>query len=255
MQYISDIHLEFVKDRNRKLIVQEIVDSATSNVKYLAICGDLSTNPESSVTFMKELYNSGKYKDIFYISGNHEYYQNRYGRNIAWVDFKIRELCKNLEHIHFLQRDYIEMEEFIVVGCTLWTYPDDDMVNKMNDYKKIQLNSDNSRKRINVNTIREIYKQNIDYLEKTLNMLNMNKTKTIIVLTHHGPSLTLGRIGEYTNSAYYSNCEHLLSLADYWIYGHDHESKMACINNCIIVSNPRGYPREETGYTKGKYIL
>lgn len=73
--------------------------------------------------------------------------------------------------------------------------------------------------------------------------------KTIVV-THHSPSsMVVGdkHDGQF-NAAYTNDWPQLIQEADLWVFGHTHESIDVELGGCRIVSNPRGYPGESTGF-------
>jgi predicted phosphodiesterase len=52
----------------------------------------------------------------------------------------------------------------------------------------------------------------------------------------------------HVNAAYSNDWLDLVSKADLWIFGHTHEAVDTVVEGCRIVSNPRGYPGEDTGF-------
>ncbi|EPM42967.1 Metallophosphoesterase [Pseudomonas syringae pv. coriandricola] len=73
--------------------------------------------------------------------------------------------------------------------------------------------------------------------------------KTVVV-THHSPSsAVVGSKHEgHLNAAYTNDWPQLIQQADLWVFGHTHESIDVELGGCRIVSNPRGYPGESTGF-------
>lgn len=50
-------------------------------------------------------------------------------------------------------------------------------------------------------------------------------------------------------AAYGNNWDGLMNFKiDLWIFGHTHEAVDEVVNGIRFVSNPRGYPNEETGF-------
>jgi predicted phosphodiesterase len=52
------------------------------------------------------------------------------------------------------------------------------------------------------------------------------------------------------NPAYASNLDEFVveSGAALWVHGHSHQAKQYLIGETLVVSNPRGYPEEDTGF-------
>lgn len=71
-----------------------------------------------------------------------------------------------------------------------------------------------------------------------------------MVITHHAP------VSDYLSdeheghlaAAYANDWSDLLGKANLWIYGHTHVAANFIKCGCRLVSNPRGYPAEHTGF-------
>ncbi|TNB07926.1 serine/threonine protein phosphatase, partial [Klebsiella pneumoniae] len=50
-------------------------------------------------------------------------------------------------------------------------------------------------------------------------------------------------------AAYFNQWHDLVAQADVWIFGHTHHAIDTVISGCRLVSNPKGYPRERTGFS------
>ncbi|MNR46096.1 hypothetical protein D3C85_1650220 [compost metagenome] len=79
--------------------------------------------------------------------------------------------------------------------------------------------------------------------------------KTVVV-THHAPvPEVVGDKHEGHLIAAYTNSWHaLLEKADLWVFGHTHRAIDITLGRCRVVSNPRGYPGEQTGFDHGFVI-
>ena len=60
-----------------------------------------------------------------------------------------------------------------------------------------------------------------------------------------------GEHQDHLSAAYSNNWPELVSKADVWIFGHTHEAVDDEFYGCHVISNPRGYPDEETGFRPG----
>ncbi|MNB98151.1 hypothetical protein D3C75_453950 [compost metagenome] len=49
-------------------------------------------------------------------------------------------------------------------------------------------------------------------------------------------------------ASYANDWSDLLEKADLWVYGHTHVAANFTKNECRVVSNPRGYPGQRTGF-------
>lgn len=87
----------------------------------------------------------------------------------------------------------------------------------------------------------------IDYITKQID-LSLQFDKKLVLLTHHCP--LLGTSGDNDlKYAYGSNLTHLLrSPIKAWAHGHTHLYGDQTVNSVRVISNPRGYPGENTGF-------
>jgi predicted phosphodiesterase len=77
-----------------------------------------------------------------------------------------------------------------------------------------------------------------------------------VVVTHHAPVPEVaGDKHDGHISAVYTNRWHdLVEKADLWIFGHTHRAVDVTLGRCRLISNPRGYPGERTGFDPGLVI-
>lgn len=99
--------------------------------------------------------------------------------------------------------------------------------------------------------IHEAAKENI---KNALIRDNIAKCKSIVV-THHMPSHSLiaEKYKAYStiNSGFAANCDDLMVedwAPDLWIFGHTHDQIRQRVGKTLCVSNPLGYPNENSGY-------
>ncbi|RBL67568.1 serine/threonine protein phosphatase, partial [Pseudomonas sp. MWU13-2625] len=71
-----------------------------------------------------------------------------------------------------------------------------------------------------------------------------------IVVHHHAPSplFVEAKHKGHLNAAYSYAWPHLIEQADFWIFGHTHNAIDVDLGGCRMISNPRGYPDEFTGF-------
>jgi hypothetical protein len=80
------------------------------------------------------------------------------------------------------------------------------------------------------------------------------------VLSHHLPTFHLispKYKNSYYNNAFASNLDYLMqnhNNINYWLCGHTHSSMHCIINNCQCMTNPHGYPGENSSFDKQKTI-
>jgi len=225
IRYFSDIHLEFFKNNTYPIIKKGLED-------ILILSGDIG-NPynKNYQLFFDDI--SLKFKKIFVISGNHEYYNNE----IILTDIYLNDFFKKYDNISFLNNSCELYEGYNFVGTTLWSkiYLKDYIVNDLYKIKNFDIDK--------YNILHEKSKQ---FIKDTLKIKD-----NIIMITHHGPSFYLVD-KQYKDSLYnqcfYSNQDDLIK-ENYknikaWFYGHTHTPSIKKLYNIDFLCNPIGYPDE-----------
>ena len=233
IKVLSDIHLESLTPFKCKRLVDKIIGNKEL---ILILAGDIG-NPYKS-TYLSFLENiSDKFKKIFLIAGNHEFYNN----DIDYTQLKIQQLItdKNIIYLNNTSYDY-EGHKFI--GSTLWSHVDPIITP------------------ININDVYSI--KNFDRLKynnlhfkcvESLNEMIGTSTLPCIVITHHMPLNELidqKYQGLGYNQWFASDQSDLLKHKNIplWIYGHTHTCSDRVINNVRFVCNPIGYSGENLTY-------
>lgn len=197
-----------------------------------------------------------KYKDVIYIAGNHEHYNNSYNDTHDRIR---RELPDN---VHFLEQGSVQVGDVWFYGATLWT----DM-NKgdpitvhtlkegMADFKCIKFGHG-----VRVDTAwgdsyytnsfspayaKSIFHETIEHMKK---FLAEHKDDKVVVVTHHAP--TELSIDPYYKDEYHMNGGYHSRLGDFimdhpqiktWCHGHMHNPVDYMIGTTRVLANPRGY--------------
>lgn len=275
----SDLHLEFGK------ILLENKD----NADVLILSGDVCVaediiNSDPYGIIDNARYNrileffenvSNNFPKVFYVMGNHEHYHGDFSNTAK----KLKSFLKPFRNIHLLDKEFIEVDNFIFYGGTLWTNfdigygPRDEGVMRsvtwrMNDYRQIK----NSNKK----TFREIKEQEFDsegnvvnkkiefvptfttedsyedhnlFIDGLKKVMCENPDKKIVVIGHHSPSKqsTHPRYKHEVeiNSAYSSDLDDFIldnqNQLIAWTHGHTHHTFCYNVGTVTIFCNPRGY--------------
>jgi hypothetical protein len=242
-QLISDIHLEF----NNVYKIKKLAN-------YLILAGDIGY-PDQKL--FKDFLSSVSltFDKIFYITGNHEYYQTwKKGKNIKLdtideTNEKIKQIIKESgDNIYFLNNNFYDIDlNLRIVGSTLWTNPS--LNNKpIND--SYQIYSDN-KILASEEHFRNLHKHNVKYIEEQILEAKSNNKKLVIV-THHLPTYEL-ILPKYKTQFYSPYNSHFASDLDYlmqepikaWCAGHSHGFNHKIINNVNCYVNAYGYPHED----------
>ena len=207
------------------------------DVDLLIVAGDISNG------FNLNLFNKFKkrcsaYKEVIYITGNHEYYECDYN----WVNKNIK-FCFENSNIHFLNNEFVMINGIKFIGSTCWTHIPEHLrykiQNVMNDYDCIRYMD----KLLTCNVTNMFNNIATEYLEKEIN-------ENSIVITHHAPSQMSCPDefkGDYKNVAYCNNYENLIldKKPKFWFHGHIHDNSDYMIGDTRIICNPYGYYKRD----------
>jgi hypothetical protein len=239
-QLISDIHLEF----KAKINISQIAD-------YLILAGDIGY-PEQEL-FGKFLANASKlFKKVFYVAGNHEYYQTwKKGQNentIDEINIKIQQQINNCStNIYFLNNDTHDIDDKLrIVGTTLWSNITNPISNT-NDVYEIYSSKDTL---VTNDYLTSKHLENVDFIKYQIHKAILDNKK-LLVISHHLPSYQL--ILEKYNKAYPKFKSHFASDLDQiiespikvWCAGHSHGFNHKKINDVDCYVNAYGYTHEE----------
>ena len=246
VQYFSDLHLETY----HRLKLNSILKKIKIVGEVLILCGDIG-NPFSYNyrTFLE--YISDKYKKIFIIAGNHEFYRN--GRSISYKIEKIKKIVEAKPNISFLNNSCEFYNNYLFVGTVLWSkIVDKDLaeIYKINDLDLIQ--------NMTIDKYNEIHNESVKFLTETL---VDNKNINVIILTHHVPLLEL--INEKYEKEYEqwfgTDLKNLLDIninknIKYWFYGHTHTTNNENLYDIRFFCNPIGYYLENKNSDFAKIV-
>jgi hypothetical protein len=250
-QYISDIHLEFLKK--------------IPNIKKLAnnICllGDIGY-PNTTLYHRFIMQCSTNYKNVFLIYGNHENYTKLVKKPI----YKNCTTMNQLENLVYpsnvyllnnktlfidsednVYKDNVKSDLIKIIGSTLWSDINLNVAHYLNDYNYIY--TENGL--LTPNESIELFKKSKEYI---LDELNKDHIKTLL-LTHHGTN-NICNGTEYADSKIKSAfTTHITELLDFkhlhtCINGHIHVSINEKINHIQFLANCYGYPKENKTIVK-----
>lgn len=242
---LSDLHLDF-----RKLSPVHKGKRIDDGVDVVVLAGDIHEGVRG-IQWARETF---PLKEIVYICGNHEFYDN----NITHLPPYLREVAQRLG-VHYLERDVVEIKGVRFLGTTLWSDFEFFGIEKMEESMAESLRYMNDFKCINTSkgfergegSIRQRlfspedakaeFHLNVSWLEKELSVGDPPRS---FVVTHHAPhsySVETRFINDLVTGAYVSDLTKLMGKARYWVHGHMHASSRYHVNGTDIVCNPRGY--------------
>ncbi len=239
IQYVSDIHLEFYNSLPDKLLLK-------AEAEVLCLAGDIgfpySSRYEEFIVKMSE-----RFKKVFLITGNHEYYNAQGNRHhtMEEIEERIRQIIKTckLDNVTFLDNDYEDYEGYRFVGSTLWSKCEKPIVDYcVNDFRAIR--------EMSVDLYNELHEVSREFLKSSV---VTESPLPVIVMTHHLPSFQLvaeeykdcGTLNKYFAS---KSDDLFVPTIKAWIYGHTHigSDRMSKIG-IRFACNPVGYPGENEG--------
>jgi len=231
---VSDLHLE-------------MAPQTLPGGEVLILAGDIAEyrTLKKDPTFLDEL---AKYDRVFYVAGNHEHYHHRLHK----THDDIRALLPG--NTTLLENGIVEYNGVIFLGATLWTdfHKADPttmfMVKSlMNDFRAIQnfYPEKNLYHKLTPEAVLDLHRRSLEYFKT---VLQANKDKPVVVITHHAPSfMSVNEKFKHettTNGGFASELsEFILDNPNIkaWVHGHMHDPVDYMIGDTRILSNPRGY--------------
>jgi hypothetical protein len=245
IQYISDIHLEFLHIEEIKSKARKIIPICP----ILILAGDIG-NPfqKGYKLFIEEMNN--KFEKVFIISGNHEYYG---GKSMEETEIQIKDIIKDYKNVSYLQNSYEDYNGIRYIGTTLWSNITDPNY-KINDVYSI--------KEMDIDLYNNLHKQSVEFLTKTL---SQSKEYNCILITHHLPSYKLidkifmdQKVSMY-NQWFASCLDDIMiqysSNIKGWFYGHTHLPNITNLYGVDTYCNPVGYKGENSKPDYNKIVV
>jgi len=259
-QIISDIHLEF------KNVLSELPKEALEpKAPYLVLLGDIGypSDPKYEQFILAQ---AEKFKRVFVLAGNHEFYNAEYYSTKK----KIQEICSKKDNITFLDKTSVLVDGVRVLGTTLWSnIPEKwkrDVYLGLNDYRCINVENQETKEndRLSVEQSVAWFQDELGWLKEQILLAREKQGKEkekVVIFTHHAPSMKRTSDPRYEgspcNCAFATDLELLMGgPVRLWCFGHTHFSSDQFINGTRVVSNQVGYivNGEKTGFTPGKVV-
>lgn len=237
-QLFSDIHLETFKSYP---IIPKLAD-------YLFLAGDIGIITYSNYEHFFN-YCSKNWKKVFYVIGNHEYYNKK---TYDTMNTKYKDFFAKYNNVHLLDNSSYELDEVVIIGSTLFSEIND--TRELNDFNKIhEYNADKTRKiLLTKRTYNELHEKSKEYLIEQIN----NQTKPMIIMTRFPPIQSNTSDKKYDTQPMYlkkyfasnilkdimtKNCKENINKIKCWIFGHTHYSNDFTYGTVRLISNQVGY--------------
>lgn len=229
---VSDLHLDFE--------YKELSILPDEDEQVLILAGDTTANLDLFDEFLLDI--TYRFKQVFIIYGNHEYY----GHSMETHKDALYELCTEYHNIQVLDNLAVNYEGVTIYGGTLWTNAYKDPASWLNDFNVVQYRDENGD-----NLYYEEHKNQLYHIVEMIKGFD-------VIITHHAPSYkSVSPMFENSqmNKYFVNNLDTLIIDNDdklkLWVHGHCHNSSNYMIGNCNVLCNPKGYKNENREYNDG----
>jgi predicted phosphodiesterase len=232
IQIYSDLHIEFQPFEPPAICPDVVI-----------LAGDIHTQSRG-IRWAGEAFSC----PVIYVCGNHEFYKGH-------IDGALRKMRDaSAPHVHILENQSFVWQQTRFLGTTAWTdfSSTGDVVAAssmawqwMNDFRVIR--ADANFRRLRPDDLVKRTHAARAWLAQELDKPFGGKT---VVITHHAPAPIVAgdKHDDHLLAAYANSWPELIEKADAWIFGHTHRAVDGELAGCRVVSNPRGYPDEQTGF-------
>jgi len=265
----SDVHLEFgpltlKNDEGADVLILS---------GDICVASDLLTRGDPEILGVKNRSNvyhqffencCAEFKDVIYISGNHEHYHG----DFAKTHERLTEKLGYLSNLHILEKEFINIGDMTFIAGTLWTDMNKEdpstlyaVKGYMNDYRIISDSSEpvhfrdqdgKFHTRTGSFSPEKSVREHKEMLKVIDDVTRSAPTNKFVVVGHHAPSKlsTKPRYEKDTliNGAYSSDLSGFIldrPMIKLWTHGHTHDDYDYMIGSTRIVCNPRGYDGHE----------
>ncbi|WP_367599104.1 metallophosphoesterase [Pseudomonas fulva] len=192
--------------------------------------------------------------DVIYCSGNHEFYKGHLTRTREKME------AAAASHVHVLENQVWTSGNVRFLVATCWTdfsgtgdvmAASSECVREMNDFRMIRTGIE--YRRIRPADLIARNRASYNFLREQLATPFGGQT---VVVTHHCPIPEAAGADDsgHLSAAYFNRWHTLVDQAHVWIFGHTHHAIDRSFGRCRLVSNPRGYPSEPTGFNPCKIL-
>ena len=239
IKLLSDLHLEL----GVNLTAQEYLKYNNEDVLILA--GDIDCGFDNIIQSLERFHAAG-YQKIVYVPGNHEYYG--YIGGVADLNAKLRRYSENTPWLHYLNKDWIEINSTIFLGATLWSNFRNNPISELAASRGIA----DFRRIRDWSTAQCVsaYEADVAYLKSALHTLpELFPEHRFIVITHFLPAKACidpywVKHGGALNEYFANNLdEYLLNYPREltWCFGHTHSPVDTTLGSVRLLANPYGY--------------
>ncbi|MDO9519357.1 MAG: metallophosphoesterase [Pseudohongiella sp.] len=239
----SDLHLP-----ERPSVRRQPALAFPAKADVLVLAGDVS-GPDTTIEIATELALKHPCAQVILVAGNHEFYFHNIDQQLK----SFRDSCAELDRVHFLENDTVQIEGVKFIGATLWSdfsvlgLTKESMEISARSIADFELISTRGKERFTPLDAAARFRESCKFIQGELSISEPQRT---VVVTHFPPGLLTHNTmfpRDALTGYFQANVQHLIDEFQpaVWIYGHNHFSQDVLSGQTRIVSNQLGYPREE----------
>ena len=196
-------------------------------------------------------------KEIIYIAGDHEYYEQDMDVLIDALKTQTRQ-----GPVHFLENSQYQGDGFRVLGCTFWYSAQGanekrgkkQLVDRLGEFAFIR----KGQTLLDLASLIKMHEESLQWLQTALETPYAGKT---IVVTHHAPTMHSwpwtwirnggGSAPNWARPAFCNDLEWFVKeyQPDLWLHGHVHCACEYQVEHTRVICNPHGFePGEARGF-------
>ncbi|RQW23651.1 serine/threonine protein phosphatase [Rhodobacteraceae bacterium CH30] len=240
---LSDLHNEF----------GEPYQPAVTDADVTILAGDIASRGEG-VAWVRATFSG----TVLYVPGNHEFYGTQA------MDDMLADMREAGDwRVKVVDQDVVvigDVRFIVAIGWTDFEVAGDPAVAmafaepRMNDYRNILVETD---PRFSFLTPQEVRRRALEARAWLAEQIAQPFDGKTVVVTHHAPSprSTPAKYqGHGIVPAFCNDWERLFDGVDFWLHGHTHHAVNYIVGDTRVISNPKGYGREMTGFDPRQII-
>jgi predicted phosphohydrolase len=218
----------------------------------LLLAGDITIMHKKNTRNAFFDFVSDNYQQVYWLAGNHEYYQRDMADFNDSFDIPIRK------NVSLVNNTVLKFNNIRFIFTTLWSHikPENASLIEKNvmDFEAIL----NNGSYFTVKAYNNLHKTCLNFLKSSLEQAYENT----VVITHHLPALSCNSIAFMNSKINDAFCVDLTSFIEnsqvkYWIYGHSHYNQHPFkIGKTTLLTNQLGYVklREHKSFQTDSYF-
>ena len=237
---LSDLHLEV-----RAISLPDV------GADLVVLAGDID-NGAAGIEWAKRTFSV----PVLFVAGNHEYYDGEFNL----VQQALRDAAAE-SHVTLLDCETYFRNSVRFLGCSLWTDyslapPDErgEVIERSRRFNPDHFSIRMGGRAFSPEDAIALCRRHRAWLGAHLAEPFEGRT---IVITHFAPhrgSIASRFLNHPANAGFIVDLDELMGRADLWIHGHTHTAFDYRVRGTRIVSNPRGYADENTGFSVDRIV-